>query len=250
MMRNAWICDDAATGNRDTWYLIDGDGNMVSAELVQDGTGNFYSLETEHNGHYGMLRYQSATYEGIPMVFETGHNGSFAAIRNVEAVEALRARYGVTSVADINNNNIVYTSMILNGKPIASGEAVRSSVTDMKVLTGSDINNEKLFTWRGFPMILTGETKKSASQNLLAGYLQPGTYSLSVTTDSQEDGTWGIIAYFGNESKGRILHACTIGEGTVEDAVSFQVDDSRSRQKFVIRSQGILNQYEIELIRQ
>ena len=60
MVTNAWLCDDAVPSNgQNIWYLIDSNGNMVSAGLVQDQTGNIYSLETSHNGYYGMLRYQS-----------------------------------------------------------------------------------------------------------------------------------------------------------------------------------------------
>ena len=54
---NAWVCDDAVAANRkNVWYLLDADGLMVSAGLVQDGTGNYYSLEMNHDGYFGMLR--------------------------------------------------------------------------------------------------------------------------------------------------------------------------------------------------
>ena len=47
MVTNAWLCDDAVPSNgQDIWYLIDSNGNMVSAGLVQDQTGNIYSIET------------------------------------------------------------------------------------------------------------------------------------------------------------------------------------------------------------
>lgn len=109
-IRDAWVCDDAVAENgKDVWYLLDAGGNLVTAGLVQDQTGNFYSLETNHNGYYGMLRYRSGTYDGIPLVLESSHTGSFAAIRNQAGIDALKAKYGLTTV-NISNENIVYTS--------------------------------------------------------------------------------------------------------------------------------------------
>lgn len=118
---NAWVCDDAITSNgQNVWYLLDANGNMITSGLVQDGTGNYYSLETNHNGYYGMLRYQSGNYDGVYLDFESSHNGSFAKIKNADGIEALKAKYGVTSVAHINNNNCVYTSSFKNSGSITS----------------------------------------------------------------------------------------------------------------------------------
>ncbi len=108
---DAWLCDDAVPENgKNVWYLLDEWGNMVSDGLVQDGTGNYYSLETEHNGYYGMLRYRSGDYGGIRLDLESSHNGSFAAIKNADGVDALRQKYGLRDVSYIDNSNIVYTS--------------------------------------------------------------------------------------------------------------------------------------------
>lgn len=110
-VKDAWLCDDAVPANgKNIWYLLDENGNMISAGLVQDGTGNYYSLETEHNGYYGMLRYQSGTYGNINLTLEENHTGNFAAVLNPDGIDALRAQYGVTSCAQINNGNIIYTS--------------------------------------------------------------------------------------------------------------------------------------------
>lgn len=118
---NAWVCDDAITSNgQNVWYLLDANGNMITSGLVQDGTGNYYSLETNHNGYFGMLRYQSGNYDGVYLDFESSHNGSFAKIKNADGIEALKAKYGVTSVAHINNNNCVYTSSFKNNGSITS----------------------------------------------------------------------------------------------------------------------------------
>lgn len=108
---NAWLCDDAVAENgKDVWYLLDEWGNMITDGLVQDGTGNYYSLETEHNGYYGMLRYRSGNYDGIQLDLEGFHNGAFASIKNVDGLTALQKRYGLKDVSHIDNNNIVYTS--------------------------------------------------------------------------------------------------------------------------------------------
>ena len=109
-VKNAWLCDDVVPANgKNVWYLLDAGGNMISAGLVQDGTGNYYSLETNHDGYYGMLRYKSGIYDGIYLELESSHNGSFAAIKNADGIEALKAKYGLTKVS-INNDNCVYTS--------------------------------------------------------------------------------------------------------------------------------------------
>lgn len=114
IVTNAWLCDDAVSSNgQNIWYLIDSNGNMVSAGLVQDQTGNIYSLETSHNGYYGMLRYQSGAYDGVYLDLESSHGGSFAKIKNQEGVAGLQGIYGLTQV-NIDNSNCVYTSSFRN----------------------------------------------------------------------------------------------------------------------------------------
>ena len=126
---NAWLCDDAVAANgKDVWYLLDANGQMISAGLVQDGTGNYYSIETEHNGYYGMLRYKSGNYGGIDLQLEGSHNGSFAAIKNADGIAALNAKYGLKSIANINNANCVYTSSF-GGKAQAAGGSSGTSAT-------------------------------------------------------------------------------------------------------------------------
>lgn len=132
---NAWFCDDAVPANgKDVWYLLDASGNMISAGLVQDGTGNYYSLETDHNGYYGMLRYKSGTYDGILLDLESSHAGAFAAIRNADGIEALKARYGVTQVS-IDNSNIVYSSGIV-GKNSGSASVGSSGAVSQAATAG------------------------------------------------------------------------------------------------------------------
>ena len=126
---NAWLCDDAVAANgKDVWYLLDANGQMISAGLVQDGTGNYYSIETEHNGYYGMLRYKSGNYGGIDLQLEGSHNGSFAAIKNADGIAALNAKYGLKSIANISNANCVYTSGF-GGKAQAAGGSAGTAAT-------------------------------------------------------------------------------------------------------------------------
>ena len=114
VVKNAWLCDDAVESNgQNIWYLIDATGNMVSTGLVQDQTGNIYSLETSHNGYYGMLRYKSGAYDGVYLDLESSHGGSFAKIKNQEGVAGLQGIYGLTQV-NIDNSNCVYTSSFRN----------------------------------------------------------------------------------------------------------------------------------------
>ena len=106
---SAWLCDDAVTTNgQNVWYLMNTDGTMLAAGLVQDNTGNYYSLEMNHNGYYGMLRYVNGTYDGIYMEFSQKHDGTFGAITNQSAIDALKAKYGVTRFG-IGNDRCVYT---------------------------------------------------------------------------------------------------------------------------------------------
>lgn len=146
MVTNAWLCDDAVASNgQDIWYLIDSNGNMVSAGLVQDQTGNIYSLETSHNGYYGMLRYKSGAYDGVYLDLESSHGGSFANIKNVEGRSGLQSIYGLTQV-NIDNSNCVYTSSFRNSNQNAinnenGDNRLRKEHPDDKVIVnGVDIS--------------------------------------------------------------------------------------------------------------
>lgn len=108
-LTDAWFCDDS-DGSRDTWYLLDESGYMVTSPFVFDSYGNFYSIETAHNGRYGMMRYKNGTYDGIKMKFETGHNGAFGSIKNEDAIDALYNKYGEPYYVDITES--VYASQI------------------------------------------------------------------------------------------------------------------------------------------
>lgn len=155
VIKNAWLCDDAVASNgQDVWYLLDANGNMVTAGLVQDGTGNYYSLETNHNGYYGMLRYKSGNYDGISLSLEGSHDGAFAAVLNADGLEALKGKYGVTSVSNINNNNIVYTSSFRSSgggsitapqQPQSSGQTAAEKAVS-SFLSGANVNQDGVDT--------------------------------------------------------------------------------------------------------
>lgn len=118
VVKSAWLCDDAVASNgKDIWYLLDENGLMISAGLVQDKTGNYYSLETEHNGYYGMLRYKTGTYGGIYLDLESSHSGSFAKVKNTDGVNQLKNRYTLKNF-NIDNSNCVYTSDFKKGTTV------------------------------------------------------------------------------------------------------------------------------------
>ena len=83
--------------SQNVWYLPGSDGKMLPARLEQGNTGNLHSLETEHNGYFGMLRYQNGTYDYkgqvVILKLEKG-DGSFGAITNLEGLEILKEAYG------------------------------------------------------------------------------------------------------------------------------------------------------------
>lgn len=130
---NAWFCDDAVPSNgKDVWYLLDQNGDMISAGLVKDGTGNYYSLETEHNGYYGMLRYVPGNYGGVNLDLESSHGGAFASIKNDDGVANLSAKYGLTLV-NIDNSNCVYSSDLVSKGSFSGAGTVTGIVSNARV---------------------------------------------------------------------------------------------------------------------
>ncbi len=115
IVTNAWLCDDVISSNgKKVWYLLQADGTMLTAGLVQDKTGNFYSMEMDpHNQHYGMLRYKSGYYDcggqQIYLELEENNVSSLGAIRNADAIEKLKSIYGLT-IYPIGNETATYTS--------------------------------------------------------------------------------------------------------------------------------------------
>lgn len=73
VVSNAWFCD-----LDDAWYLLDENGVMREG-LIHDG-GHYYSLETSHTGHYGMMRTENGDYDGATLTFQQEHNGYYGEI--------------------------------------------------------------------------------------------------------------------------------------------------------------------------
>lgn len=78
IVTNAWFCDlDGA------WYLLDENGAMREG-FINDN-GHYYSLETSHTGHYGMMRTDTNIYDDwLVMTFQQEHNGYYGEILTFE----------------------------------------------------------------------------------------------------------------------------------------------------------------------
>ncbi len=156
LIKDAWLCDDAVASNgQNIWYLIDSNGNMVSAGLVQDQTGNIYSLETSHAGFYGMLRYQSGVYDGVYLDLTADHSGAFGNINNEDGRSGLQAIYGLTQV-NIDNSNIVYTSSFRNAGYASSNQSTGNTGKSSSSLTEEE---KRMAFSKDGSGILTGEEK-------------------------------------------------------------------------------------------
>ena len=197
IVSNAWLCDDAVPANgKNIWYLIDANGDMISAGLVQDGTGNYYSIETNHDGYFGMLRYESGQYScsgtAISLSLESSHNGAFAAVKNEDGIAALKEKYGLTKV-NIDNSNIVYTSSfgqvpvsdpkktvgeLTEADFIAAGDSVRTSDL-LSYLKNTYINDSAVYFYydsyadpsrEGVVKTARGITLAGTKQDVIAAY--------------------------------------------------------------------------------
>lgn len=155
LIKNCWFCDDAVPSNgRNIWYLIDAKGDMISGGLVKDTSGNYYSLETRHEGRYGMLRYVSGTYDGVSLTLNPEHNGSFAGIMNPDGITGLAALYGEKNISIGSGvGDCVYSSDFLTRKNAAgpastsSGPGSNSVVYDGKTVTYNGKTYQVDFNW-------------------------------------------------------------------------------------------------------
>ena len=109
-IKNAWFGDDTDPANV-KWYILGPDGFMVEAPLIRDKTGTYYSIETDHNGNFGMMRNKSGVYDGISIAINEVRNATYGAVMNQDAIEAMKKKYGVVDM-EIDNSNIVYASRI------------------------------------------------------------------------------------------------------------------------------------------
>jgi len=154
VVKNCWLCDDAVASNgQNIWYLIDGNGNMISAGLVKDSAGNYYSIETNHNGFYGMMRYQSGTYDGINLSLESSHSGRFGAILNQDGLSTLQSKYGVKDISNISTA-CVYTSTFRSGSSGGSSHSSKNNNSSSQQISNSVSSNKSSSS--GAPQIVDG----------------------------------------------------------------------------------------------
>ena len=178
-IKNGWVCDDAVASNgQNIWYLIDANGNMVSHGLVKDQTGNIYSLETNHNGYYGMLRHTSGNYDGVYLDIEQSHDGAFGKIKNADGINALQSKYGL-AVVDINNSNCYYTSTFKGGASSGGpGQSVSSQAVEDS--TQPQSNGQSGSSNKGgsskFDNVVTGGVDKNIAAEIAAG-MRGGDYN-------------------------------------------------------------------------
>lgn len=134
VIKNAWFGDD--TDPVDVkWYILGSDGFMVEAPLVCDKTGTYYSIETSHNGNFGMMRNKSGVYDGISITINESRNATYGAVMNKEAIDALKKKYGAVNV-EIDNSNIIYASRLVTmiASSSSSSSRVRPSANvDIKI---------------------------------------------------------------------------------------------------------------------
>ena len=124
---NAWVCDNAVTVNHNTdtnWYLMDASGNMYEG-IIQDQNGDYYLLNPEHNGTYGMmLTANGFTYNGVTYQFNQAHDGTFGKILNTQDI----GRSGL-KVSQVNTAGraTYYTNDFGGGSGGSSGSGSSSS---------------------------------------------------------------------------------------------------------------------------
>ena len=175
-LHDCWFCDDIDDTSCNTWYLIDNYGNMISGALIQDGSGNYYSLETSHNGIYGSMRYKSGIYDGINITFNNSHDGSFGKIIDPAAIEQLKTKFGLKQVS-FNSNKTVYASSIqgaaLPSQVISTQGSEPSALSDVPAVTvgpGSPGHKEQ-FVFDGQTYVVD----YSWGEHCLTGYSGGGT---------------------------------------------------------------------------
>lgn len=135
VIKNAWFGDDSNPAEI-KWYVLGSDGFMVEAPLVCDKNGTYYSIETAHNGNFGMMRNKSGVYDGISITINENHNATYGAVTNKEAIDALKKKYGVVNM-EIDNSNIIYASrLVSSGISTSSSSSSRvrpSANVDIKI---------------------------------------------------------------------------------------------------------------------
>ena len=80
VIKNAWFGDDSNPAEV-KWYVLGPEGFMVEAPLVCDKTGTYYSIETNHNGNFGMMRNKSGVYDGISIAINEVRNATYGCLQ-------------------------------------------------------------------------------------------------------------------------------------------------------------------------
>ena len=146
MISNAWVCDNAVTVNHNTdtnWYLMNPYGQMYEG-IIQDQSGNYYLLNPNHDGTYGMMVTTNGfTYNGVTYQFDQNHDGTFGKILNTGDI----ARSGL-SVTQVNTSGKMnyYTADFAAGGGSGTSTASDSYSADTY---GYAQNNNDLFTSGG-----------------------------------------------------------------------------------------------------
>ena len=102
--------------------------------IIQDQNGDYYLLNPEHNGTYGMmLTTNGFTYNGVTYLFNQNHDGAYGKILNVGDI----ARSGL-SVTQVNNDGKAnyYTADFMAGS-----SSVVSQVAQQSTSTQSSASN-------------------------------------------------------------------------------------------------------------
>ena len=153
MITNAWVCDNAVTANNNTdtnWYLMSDVGLMYEG-IIQDQNGNYYLLNPEHNGTYGMMVTTNGfTYNGVTYQFDQNHDGTFGKILNTGDIA--RSGLAVTQVNTAGKANY-YTADFMS---YGGGSSTSTESDSYSAYTyGYAQNNNDLFTSGGL-----GENQK------------------------------------------------------------------------------------------
>ncbi len=127
---NAWVCDNAATADHSTdtnWYLMDGTGVMYEG-IIQDQNGDYYLLNPEHNGTYGMMLTNNGfTFNGVTYQFNQNHDGTFGKILNVQDITG--SGLSVTQVNTAGKMNYYTLDFGGNSGGTSSSQGTSSSGT-------------------------------------------------------------------------------------------------------------------------
>ena len=142
---NAWVCDNAVTANHNTdtnWYLMNTNGVMYEG-IIQDQSGNYYLLNPNHDGTYGMMVTTNGfTYNGVTYQFDQNHDGTFGMILNVQDIG--RSGLSVTQVNTTGKPNYYTNDFMSSYSSGSSGSSASSQTTSTSSQQSSNKNSQEL----------------------------------------------------------------------------------------------------------